>query len=605
MLQAQVDRLTEERALLARELARAYKQPLRPIRHALHYRFARLASAASAFFARGFSDRLSQAAQSHSPKRFDKYLRDPGPASARLWKFGPILTAEDPLRLVPAEVERVRLSTSASPVVSIIIPSYGKAWLTLQCLKSIAMHPPRPPFEVIVVDDASRDPDVDLLGKVKGRPTRNQPDNSRLSALLQPRGRKGERRLPLPSEQRYTGVRGLVRAAAGRLRRFSRRRPRRLEAALSPTAPCRRREGSSGATAPAGTTDARTTRRSRSTTMSARPTTSRAARFWFPGRSGGSSAASTSTSRRATARTAISRSASGRPARRRTTARSRSSCTWKARRTARTSSPGSRPIRSTTRKSFSSAGAKRCAAGALPAGLSEIMRARDRSRGRQVALIVDHYVPEPDQDAGSRTIMAMIEALLGRGIRGEILARQQQLQCRNIPRSSRAWASRRSTDPIIRSTSGSRPTAKRSRSPSSAGLVSRRATFPRLREHTKATLVYYGHDLHFQRLGMEAKAKNDAKLAAEAAGNRGRGTLDLASRSTSFSTHRRKRPPSRVRRRRGRPRSFPTPTMISATPASRRRITTSSSSPALATRRTPTPPLARRGDFPEDSRKGP
>ena len=37
-----------------------------------------------------------------------------------------------------------------------------------------------------------------------------------------------------------------------------------------------------------------------------------------------------------------------------------------------------------------------------------------------------------------------------------------------------------------------------------------------LRRHSKATIVYYGHDLHFQRLGMQAERTGDAELAAEA-----------------------------------------------------------------------------------------
>ena len=42
---------------------------------------------------------------------------------------------------------------------------------------------------------------------------------------------------------------------------------------------------------------------------------------------------------------------------------------------------------------------------------AEVMRARDRSLNRKTALVVDHYVPQPDQDAGSRTMMAIIESL--------------------------------------------------------------------------------------------------------------------------------------------------------------------------------------------------
>ncbi len=37
-----------------------------------------------------------------------------------------------------------------------------------------------------------------------------------------------------------------------------------------------------------------------------------------------------------------------------------------------------------------------------------------------------------------------------------------------------------------------------------------------LRRHSQATIAYYGHDLHFQRLGMQAERAGDAQLAAEA-----------------------------------------------------------------------------------------
>ena len=33
----------------------------------------------------------------------------------------------------------------------------------------------------------------------------------------------------------------------------------------------------------------------------------------------------------------------------------------------------------------------------------------------KIALVVDHYIPQPDQDAGSRTMIAIIECLLHAG----------------------------------------------------------------------------------------------------------------------------------------------------------------------------------------------
>jgi len=44
-----------------------------------------------------------------------------------------------------------------------------------------------------------------------------------------------------------------------------------------------------------------------------------------------------------------------------------------------------------------------------------LFRARDRSGGRPVVLVIDHYVPQPDHDAGSRCIEHLIDFLLGAG----------------------------------------------------------------------------------------------------------------------------------------------------------------------------------------------
>jgi glycosyltransferase involved in cell wall biosynthesis len=51
----------------------------------------------------------------------------------------------------------------------------------------------------------------------------------------------------------------------------------------------------------------------------------------------------------------------------------------------------------------------------LPNG-EHVLRARDRAHGREVVLVIDHYVPEPDRDAGSRTVLCIIRGLLQLGI---------------------------------------------------------------------------------------------------------------------------------------------------------------------------------------------
>lgn len=60
------------------------------------------------------------------------------------------------------------LPTSDKPVVSVLIPTYGKLPWTLACLRSIARQGAKTAFEVIVIDDASTDGSVDVLSQVEG-----------------------------------------------------------------------------------------------------------------------------------------------------------------------------------------------------------------------------------------------------------------------------------------------------------------------------------------------------------------------------------------------------------------------------------------------------
>ena len=53
-----------------------------------------------------------------------------------------------------ADPAAIRVPSAPEPVVSIIISTYGQADLTLACLASIAEYRPRDPIEVLVVDDA-------------------------------------------------------------------------------------------------------------------------------------------------------------------------------------------------------------------------------------------------------------------------------------------------------------------------------------------------------------------------------------------------------------------------------------------------------------------
>lgn len=71
----------------------------------------------------------------------------------------PLAAPDIPPESLPAYAMPVLIRSSLAPLVSIIIPAYGQAAATLACLRSLAEHPPCCPFEVIVVDDAYPTPD--------------------------------------------------------------------------------------------------------------------------------------------------------------------------------------------------------------------------------------------------------------------------------------------------------------------------------------------------------------------------------------------------------------------------------------------------------------
>jgi GT2 family glycosyltransferase len=67
-----------------------------------------------------------------------------------------------------SEADRICLNTTTEPVVSVIIPVYGKCEYTIRCLATIAQNSPSTSFEVIVVDDFSPDNTVEVLSGVEG-----------------------------------------------------------------------------------------------------------------------------------------------------------------------------------------------------------------------------------------------------------------------------------------------------------------------------------------------------------------------------------------------------------------------------------------------------
>jgi GT2 family glycosyltransferase len=141
-----------------------------------------------------------------------------------------------------------------------------------------------------------------------------------------------------------------------------------------------------------------------------------------------------------------------------------------------------------------------------------VFRARDRSMDRKVVLVIDHYVPTPDQDAGSRAIMGCLHVLLQAGFIVKFWPHNlsyspgytEVLQGMGVEvfhgpdqQPFESW---------IKTNGAGIDTVLVSR-PEVAEDV-----FPSIRRHSRARIVYYGHDLHFRRMRGQAEVTGDDRL---------------------------------------------------------------------------------------------
>ena len=100
-------------------------------------------------------------------------LRTRGPVatwqrvSAQLGLFAPA-TAHSLLAADMSPFAPFPVPAAAEPEVSIVIPVHGHVAQTVACLRAIAAFPPAASTEVIVVDDASPDDSLALLGRIDG-----------------------------------------------------------------------------------------------------------------------------------------------------------------------------------------------------------------------------------------------------------------------------------------------------------------------------------------------------------------------------------------------------------------------------------------------------
>ena len=153
----------------------------------------------------------------------------------------------------------------------------------------------------------------------------------------------------------------------------------------------------------------------------------------------------------------------------------------------------------------------------LPSG-EHVMRARDRARKRDVILVIDHYVPEPDRDAGSCSVLCIIRGLLQIGMVVKFWPQNlhfspgytDALQDMGVEvayggdaDTFRQWLSDNGDDLDFALLCRPQVAA---------------AVLPELRRRSGIGLLYYGIDQHFSRMRQEAKQLGDHCIARQAAG---------------------------------------------------------------------------------------
>ncbi len=414
----------------------------------------------------------------------------------------PLITTVDP--------QQLRIPSASQPVVSVIIPTYGQIQFTLRCLAAIAAHAPGLPIEVIVVDDAWAGPDAAQLLQVRGirliRNTANlgflhscnkaaglatgryllflnndtevlrnwlepmvglfsqRPDTGAVGAkLLYPDGRLQEAggiiwqdasgwnfgRLEDPAKPEYNYVREVDYCSGAAL--------------MVERATFARLGGFDPVYAPAYFEDSDLCFRLRRIGLKTlyQPL---AQVIHHEGISHG-----------------------------------------------RDTAVGIKSYQVTNRRTFVARWADQLAKDHFRNG-DNVFRARDRAMHRKVVLVADHYVPTPDRDAGSRTVLAFLEILLAAGAIVKFWPHNlsyspgytERLQAMGV--EVLHGPGQAPFETWIKAVGNQLDTVLVSRPDVAEDMM------PAIRRHSSARIVYYGHDLHFQRMQRQAQLSGDERL---------------------------------------------------------------------------------------------
>ena len=147
---------------------------------------------------------------------------------------------------------------------------------------------------------------------------------------------------------------------------------------------------------------------------------------------------------------------------------------------------------------------------------SDLFHARERSQSKLTILVIDHYVPQYDKDAGSKTTWQYLKMFVGQGYNvkfiGDNFFRDEPytmlLQQMGIEVLYGPWYAQNYKQWILDNKDSidfvylNRP-----------HITEKYIDF--LRENTNIKCIYYGHDLHFLRLRREYELSGDEKYLKE------------------------------------------------------------------------------------------
>ncbi|HWS79097.1 MAG TPA: glycosyltransferase family 2 protein, partial [Thermomonas sp.] len=160
----------------------------------------------------------------------------------------------------------------------------------------------------------------------------------------------------------------------------------------------------------------------------------------------------------------------------------------------------------------------------------QVARARDRAWNRPVVLVVDHYIPQPDRDAGSRTMFAFLQRLLDAGCVVKFWPDNLHYDPQYAPRLQ-AMGIEVLHGP--RWLGGIGALVEACGDIFDAVLLSRPDVaehhLDAIRAHSRARVVYYGHDLHFRRMRDQAALLDDS--AARDAAQRDAASMEARERA--------------------------------------------------------------------------